>query len=111
MICRFCKVDNLSFPNAGKLVKYAARHWAHYHCWLETKSKEIVDPTEGSQVVAFLAASFHGWQLRNFPVFVLAEWLELKKTQTPGKRWVDKAMSVLGLAIARSEGNSLKDAR
>lgn len=103
MICRFCNVDNSSFPKAGKLVKYAARHWAHHHCWLSTKGRELSDPSDSKQVVALLAASFHGWQLRQFPVFVVAEWLERKGTRAPGQSWVNKAMGILRRAIDQSE--------
>lgn len=107
MTCRFCKKMDVK---AGKLVKYAARHWAHHRCWLEAKSAEI-DPTEASNVIGLLSGAFHGWQLRNFPVFGLADWMERKGTEVAGKSWADKAMNVLKKAIAQSEGLGFARAR
>lgn len=29
------------------MVKYAARHWAHFDCWLDAKGKELgAEPSE-----------------------------------------------------------------
>lgn len=108
MTCRFCGVQD---PKAGKLVKYAARHWAHYHCWIETKGREIADPTKAQEVIALLSDAFHGWQLRNWPVFVFAEWVERKGTKASGKTWVDKAMNILKTAIERSEAGLTREER
>lgn len=99
-VCRFCK----EYHNRQRMFKYAARHWAHYDCWLQAKGAELADPSNHSQVEAMLEACLHGWQLREFPVFRLADWLEANKTKSaPGKSWVDKACVILERAIARAE--------
>lgn len=103
-MCRFCKQDH----GRQRMFKYAARHWAHYDCWLEAKGKEIQDPRIHTQVEAMLEASMHGWQLREFPVFKLADWLEAHKSESaPGKSWVDKAMGIIKRAIKRAERNTV----
>ncbi len=95
--CRFCNVQE-----SRGMVKYAARHWAHFECWLYMKGRELSDPVAHQQILDLLQASFHDWQLKQFPVFKLADWLEQKKTQFPaksGKSWVDKACWLLQTAV------------
>lgn len=104
-VCRFCKSDH----KRQNMVKYAARHWAHYDCWLEAKGKELTDPQEYRQIETLLETSLHGWQMRNFPVFRMADWLEAHKvTAAPGKSWVDKACGILQRSIARAEQETVK---
>lgn len=104
-ICRFCKQDH----KRQRMFKYAARHWAHYDCWLKAKGAEISDPGDYHRVEAVLEACLHGWQLREFPVFKLADWLEAHKTKdAPGKSWVDKACGILQRAIARAEKETVQ---
>lgn len=103
--CRFCKQDH----KRQNMFKYAARHWAHFDCWLYTKGKEIQEPWIHTHVEAMLETGMHGWQLRQFPVFRLADWLKENKTKSaPGKSWVDKAMGILQRAIARAEHETVK---
>lgn len=98
--CRFCK----EYHNRQRMFKYAARHWGHYDCWLYAKGAELQDPSSYRQVEAMLEAGMHGWQMREFPVFRLADWLEAKKVESaPGKSWVDKACGILKRALARAE--------
>jgi len=98
--CRFCKQDH----KRQNMFKYAARHWAHFDCWLYAKGAELQDPQNYRQVEAMLEAGMHDWQLRQFPVFRLADWLEAKKTKSaPGNTWVDKAMGILQRTIKKAE--------
>jgi hypothetical protein len=102
--CRFCR------KYEGKMVKYAARHWAHFECWLLMKGRELEDPTKYEGILDLFVASFHDWQLKQFPVFKLAEWLEQRKTQFPDRSgtdwdrdtWVDKAAWLITKAIERT---------
>lgn len=103
--CRFCKQDR----KGDRMFKYAARHWAHYECWLNCKGAEIREPWIYRHIEVMLEAGMHGWQLRNFPVFKLADWLQSHGAESaPGKSWVDKAMGILQRAIARAEHETVK---
>lgn len=103
--CRFCKQDH----KKQRMFKYAARHWAHYECWLNCKGAEIREPWIYRHVEVMLEAGMHGWQLREFPVFRLADWLQSHDTKdAPGKSWVDKACGILKRAIARAERETVK---
>lgn len=97
--CRFCKQDH----KRQRMFKYAARHWAHYDCWLQAKGAEIADTGDYHGIEALIEACLHGWQMRQFPVFKLADWLKAHKTNAPGKSWGDKAMGILERSIARAE--------
>lgn len=97
--CRFCKQDH----KRQRMFKYAARHWAHYDCWLAAKGMEIVEPGNYRGLLAMLQAGLHGWQLRDFPVFRLADWMEAHRTNSPGRSWVDKACWTIKKAIQLSE--------
>lgn len=98
-VCRFCKSDH----KRQNMVKYAARHWAHYDCWLEAKGKELDPRPQARDVVGMLQTSLHDWQLRGFPVFRMADWLEAHQVvSASGKSWVDKACWVLKQAIAET---------
>lgn len=104
-MCRFCKQDH----NKQRMFKYAARHWAHYDCWLAAKGLELDNPSDYCQLEAMLEACLHGWQLREFPVFKLADWLIAHETKSaPGKSWVDKASGILERTIARAEKETVK---
>jgi len=98
--CRFCKKDR---PGV-RMVKYAARHWAHYECWIEAKGKEILDPAIYQGMLQALEG-LHDWQLKQIPVFKLADWLERNGTVCPGKTWVDRAMWLVKKAIQLHEDN------
>lgn len=97
--CRFCKDYSTRKDN---MVKYGARHWAHFRCWLDAKGKEIREPGIYHEILQLLQLGLHDWQLKQFPVFGLADWLEAHNTQFPakaGKSWVDKACWLLQTAI------------
>jgi hypothetical protein len=105
--CRFCKQDH----NRQRMFKYAARHWAHYDCWLEAKGKEIPEPWIYRGILSTLQMGMHDWQLRQFPVFKLADWLEAHKTRTPRdgrKSWVDRACWLIETAIELSQAGTVK---
>jgi hypothetical protein len=106
-MCRFCKQDH----NRQRMFKYAARHWAHYDCWLEAKGKEIREPGVYHEILQLLELGMHGWQLEQFPVFKLADWLEAHNTQFPkkaGRSWVDKACWLIKGAIKHAEQDMAK---
>ncbi len=100
--CRFCKKDD---PKLGQFVKYGARHWAHYGCWLGAKEQVLrrraaqrLMRISVGEVVETLT-ELHAWQLRNFPVFRLADFVKTNGITCTGKTAVDKAMYLLKLAI------------
>lgn len=105
--CRFCRDYSTRKDN---MVKYAARHWAHFECWLLMKGREIQDPTRHEEILNLLVATFHDWQIKQFPVFKLADWLEQRKTKFPDRShsswnrdsWVDKACWLIERAVELS---------
>lgn len=106
-MCRFCKQDH----NRMRMFKYAARHWAHYDCWLQAKGAEIREPGVYHEILQLLQLGMHGWQLRQFPVFKLADWLEAHGVVCPkvaGKSWVDKACWLIQKAIEYAEQETVK---
>lgn len=90
-VCRFCKADKYI-----RLFPYAARHWAHYPCWFEARAQKF-DPTRDleDQVVALLK-DLPAWQIEQFPVPPLADWLEARGV---GPR---RAMDCLSRALHES---------
>lgn len=54
--CRFCKQSDCDGTNT--MVKYGARHYAHYRCYLDA-GKKLDD--------------LHGWQVGLFPYKLLKE--------------------------------------
>ena len=101
--CRFCKSDS---ERKSRMFKYAARHWAHYDCWLDAKGKEIREPGMYADVLQLLQLGLYGWQLQQFPVFKLADWLEKHDTQFPaeaGDRWSHRACWLIKKAIELEE--------
>jgi hypothetical protein len=90
------------------MFKYAARHWAHYDCWLEVKGKEIPEPWIYRGILSTLQMGMYDWQLRQFPVFKLAEWVEKHKVQCEGRTPVDKACWLLKKAIELNQAVAVK---
>jgi hypothetical protein len=89
------------------MLKYAARHWAHFGCWLNCKGSEIREPWIYGGLLSMLTAGLHDWQLQQFPVFKLSEWLQSHGVNFPkqaGKSWVDKARWLLRRATELSRG-------
>ena len=60
------------------MLKYAARHWAHYRCWLRVKSAEIPVSLKKSRetLLDLLVTNLHSCQLAEFPVMGLADHME-----------------------------------
>lgn len=104
-VCRFCKQDR----KGDRMFKYAARHWAHYECWLNCKGAGVVRPWEYHGILIMLKMGLHGWQLHQFPVFKLADWLRSHDTKdVPAKTWTDKACWLLKKAIQYAEKEPVK---
>src|SRR5437667_9542584 len=97
-MCRFCKEDH----NRHRMVKYAARHWAHFDCWLDAKGKELGPKPTFKAVLELLKTSLHGWQLEQFPVFKLTDWITVSGMEMHGERPVDVACTLLKQAISRT---------
>lgn len=98
--CRFCKTD----LHGVRMVKYAARHWAHYGCWLNARGKEIADPHIYQGVLQALEG-LREHQLQGFPVFTLAKWLhehntECHEIEGPGSIWTNRACWLIKTAIS-----------
>lgn len=77
MNCRYCK-NRDTLQTGQKMLKYAARHWAHYRCWLRVKGAEIPVPLRKSRkaLLDLLVTNLYGCQLAEFPVMGLADWME-----------------------------------
>jgi hypothetical protein len=87
------------------MVKYAARHWAHYECWLQARGAQIQEPWIYQGILQALEG-LHAWQLKQMPIFRFADWLKMHDTKTPkeaGKTWTDKACWLLKKAIQLQE--------
>lgn len=91
--CRFCGKQE-----TGRMVKYAARHWAHFECWFKEKIQELAAPYTKEGMISFFAERLHGWQIRQFPVFRFSDWLQQRGIVKGGRRAVDFAMEVLTAA-------------
>lgn len=97
--CRFCKTD----LHGVRMVRYAARHWAHYGCWLNARGLEIADPHIYQGILQALEG-LREWQLQGFPVFALSDWLKRYDVRCPkvagrGSEWVNRACWLLRTAI------------
>ncbi len=95
--CRFCGKQETT-----RMVKYAARHWAHFGCWFQEKIKELAgEPTQES-LTDFFAERLHDWQIYQFPVFTFSDWIAAQGLRPTGKKAVDLAMEILQGAAARN---------
>ncbi len=105
--CRFCGKQETS-----TMVKYAARHWAHYSCWFHEKIWELVGKPTQESLTEFFATRLHDWQIHQFPVFTFSDWIAHQGLRPAGRKSVDLAMDVLQGAAARNmevlTGDSLK---
>jgi len=54
------------------MFKYAARHWAHFRCWLWAKLPEQSRPLKLESVVNLLS-TLHAHELEQFPVLALSD--------------------------------------
>lgn len=52
------------------MFKYAARHWAHFRCWLWAKIPEQARPLKLEPLVKLLS-TLHVHELNQFPVMAL----------------------------------------
>lgn len=96
--CRFCG----DYKDSRSMVKYATRHWAHFGCWLKTKGLELGVKPSFDAVVDLLGSSFHDWQLKQFPVFQLSDWMEQAGIKGPFGRPVDNACAAIKSAIVKN---------
>ncbi len=87
-VCRFYKGEK---PH--RMVKYAARHWAHYRCWFEARAREFDLAKDLEDQIVELIKQLHVWELQEFPVLALADWLE------DSGRVPQRAMDLLHRAI------------
>lgn len=90
-MCRFCR----NLKSHHRMVKYAPRHWAHFDCWLDAKGGELGAKPTFKAVLDLLQTSLHGWQLAQFPVFKLADWLVVNGVPLHGERPVDVACTLI----------------
>ena len=70
-----CRVHNANTNEGAKMFKYAARHWAHFRCWLWSRVPELPKPVTEVAVVRLLA-TLHVHELNDFPVMAVADVLE-----------------------------------
>ena len=67
-----CRLHNPTTIKKAQMFKYAARHWAHFRCWLWAKLPEQARPLKLEHVVKLLS-TLHVHELERFPVCALSE--------------------------------------
>ncbi len=87
-VCRLCKGEK---PH--RMVKYAPRHWAHYPCWFRARAREFDLTRDLEDQIVELLKQRHVWELQEFPVLALGDWLE------DSGRVPQRAMDLLHRAI------------
>jgi hypothetical protein len=95
--CRFCGKQETT-----RMVKYAARHWAHFSCWFNQKIKELAAEPTRESLTTFFSERLHDWQIYQFPVFHFSDWIAARGLRKSGKKAVDFAMEILQGAAARN---------
>lgn len=70
-----CRVHNPTTDAEARMFKYAARHWAHFRCWLWARVPQLAKPLKIEHVVRLLS-TLHVHELNQFPVMALSELVQ-----------------------------------